>query len=67
MSTIGALNKPLWQILKIKNIQIAIEPLFAPPKTARINIIGQASRDEDGRSRYLLEAIRVGDRLRECG
>ena len=32
-----------------------IEPLFAAPKTARINIIGQAPGIEDGRSWYLLE------------
>ncbi len=32
-----------------------IEPLFAAPKTARINIIGQAPGTEDARSWYLLE------------
>ncbi len=32
-----------------------IEPLFAAPKTARINIIGQAPGTENTRSRHLLE------------
>ncbi len=60
MSTIES-NKPLWQITQNKNSKDkGISHSFAFKETARIKYYRTSSRDEDGRSWYLLERVVTG-------
>ena len=55
MSRIESIKQAIMASLKIKKYEKGIEPLFCSPEDSSYQYHRTSSRDEDGRSWYLLE------------